>query len=328
MSELKATIQATGQLSGKVNAGGGGSGGIVDQTFNPTSANAQSGAAIAGELENYVEKVEGKGLSANDYTDSEKQKNADNASAITSLAQNKVSKVAGKDLSTNDYTDEEKQKNEQNATDIEEINTSLADYVKKTDYASASAAGVVRANTGHGISIGSSGNIMISRAVDTEIANRTEQYKPITPITLNTAVKAALTDSNRITGMTESEKANARDVIGAEQKTVIGSWSGSTMALMIPLSYNQTQICDHGITTLALVVSGAVPVGYECSFTFQSGETAATISYPGDSLKFVGVDCDADGDFVPSANTNYEVSIRNLSTNTANPLLVARVGVY
>ena len=35
-----------------------------------------------------------------------------------------------------------------------------------------------------------------------------------------------------------------------------------------------------------------------------------------------------DGDFVASANTNYEVSVRNLSTDTETPLLVARVGVY
>ena len=49
---------------------------------------------------NKVDKVSGKGLSANDYTNAEK--------AEVAKIKDKVDKVAGKGLSANDYTDEEK----------------------------------------------------------------------------------------------------------------------------------------------------------------------------------------------------------------------------
>lgn len=53
-------------------------------------------------LYNKVEKVNGKGLSTNDFTNADKQK----VDTIT----NKVDKVEGKGLSTNDYTNEDKEK--------------------------------------------------------------------------------------------------------------------------------------------------------------------------------------------------------------------------
>ena len=253
MNNLKATIQAAAEVTGTVSAGGGGT---VDQTFSSTSKNAQSGVAIAGELERYV---------------------------------------------------------------------------KNTDYASHSKAGVAKVDPvgTRGISIDSSNFLILVAASPGDIEDRTGN-RAITPSTVNMSVKAALTDSNRLSGMTEAEKENARNVIGAEQKTTIVPWASTLteMSVNFPGITKNVQICDHDITTLSLGVSAAVPVGYECAFTFQSGATATTITYPGELFKFVGVDCDVDGDFVASANTNYEVSVRNLSTNTANPLLVARVGVY
>lgn len=66
-----------------------------------------------------VEKVEGKGLSTNDYTNEDKQKLSNipgdiqsqlNAKASTSDLSKKVDVVEGKGLSTNDYTTAEKQK--------------------------------------------------------------------------------------------------------------------------------------------------------------------------------------------------------------------------
>nr|DAQ28920.1 MAG TPA: hypothetical protein [Caudoviricetes sp.] len=297
MSNLKATIQAAAEVTGTVSTGGG----KVDQEFDSTSKNAQSGVAIAGELEKYVVKETGKGLSSNDYTDAEKQKNADNEASITALQSNKVD------------------------------NAALTDYVKFTDYASYSKAGVAKVDPvgTRGISIDGDNFLTLVAASPGDIDGRTGK-RAITPLTLNMSIKAALTDSKRITGMTETEKSNARDVIGAEQKTTIVPWESTLteMSANFPGITKYVQICDHDITTLSLGVSSAVPVGYECSFTFQSGATATTITYPGELFKFVGVDCDADGDFVASANTNYEVSVRNLSTNPETPLLVARVGVY
>lgn len=293
MSNLKATIQAAAEVTGTVSTGGG----KVDQEFDSSSKNAQSGVAIAGELEKYVVKETGKGLSSNDYTDAEKQKNANNEANIATLILNKAD------------------------------NAALTDYVKFTDYATADKFGVVKVSEGLYVV---NGKVAINPASKTMITTRSLATMPIVPSSLNFAVKAALSDNNRISDMTDAEKANARDVIGAEQKTTIVPWPSTytEMSVNFPGITKYAQICDHEITTISLDVTGPVPVGYECSFTFQSGATATTITYPGTLFKFVGVDCDANGDFIASANTNYEVSIRNMSTNTNSPLLVARVGVY
>ena len=53
-------------------------------------------------LFNKVDKVSGKTLSSNDYTDEDKQ-------SVDTIA-NKVDKIEGKELSSNDYTDEDKLK--------------------------------------------------------------------------------------------------------------------------------------------------------------------------------------------------------------------------
>lgn len=87
---------------------------------------------LSNDLDGKVDKVEGKGLSTNDYTDADK----------AALA-NKVDKVSGKGLSTNDYTNEDKNKlagieagaqvNEVTAEQVEEITdrvVSLEDVVQ------------------------------------------------------------------------------------------------------------------------------------------------------------------------------------------------------
>ena len=55
-------------------------------------------------LGNKVDKVTGKGLSTNDYTDADKAI----VDGVTTALDNKVDKVSGKGLSTNDYTNEDK----------------------------------------------------------------------------------------------------------------------------------------------------------------------------------------------------------------------------
>ncbi|EOX1529917.1 hypothetical protein ACPD0J_001415 [Vibrio cholerae] len=56
-------------------------------------------------LTDFVEKVTGKGLSTNDYTNEDKQI----VGGVTQALEQKVDKVVGKSLSTNDYTNEDKQ---------------------------------------------------------------------------------------------------------------------------------------------------------------------------------------------------------------------------
>lgn len=92
----------------------------------------------------------------------------------------------------------------------------LSNYVKKTDYATASTVGVVKVPSTSGIELESDGSIFVNAASVSEIAERTESRRPIVPANLNAAIKAALTDSNRISDMTDTEKSNARKVIGAD----------------------------------------------------------------------------------------------------------------
>lgn len=66
------------------------------------------------------------------------------------------------------------------------------------------------------------------------------------------------------------------------------------------------------LSTLNLSLPTTVPDIFECNVTFESGETATILSYPADTIEFIGDECDTDGDFVPAAKTTYEINIKNL----------------
>lgn len=71
--------------------------------------------------------------------------------------------------------------------------------VTTTDYANGSVSGVVNVDEdfSKGLQVSSTGNLGIYRALDTDISSRTT-LRPITPLNLNTAVLAALTDANKV----------------------------------------------------------------------------------------------------------------------------------
>lgn len=141
--------------------------------------------------------------------------------SIVTLLSQKVDKVNGKGLSANDYTDEEKVKLagiEANANNYVLPNNVVID----TDYPkyenNTSFAGVVKVTPTYGLTMAHGGFIQISTPTDSEITKR-ESYKPITAAILNKAIKSALSDANRINDMTDIEKTNARSVIGAIGET-------------------------------------------------------------------------------------------------------------
>ena len=139
------------------------------------------------------------------------------AAAIIENENNKVDKVSGKVLSDNNYTDEEKSKLsgiEPNANNY----VLPEDVVKFTDYATYNKSGVVFADIAGGISVTDNGRLRIEQSADVSITDRSSKYYPITPKNLNFAVKSALSDENRISDMPDTEKENARWVIGASGK--------------------------------------------------------------------------------------------------------------
>lgn len=99
--------------------------------------------------------------------------------------------------------------------------TDLSAYVKNIDYATSNKGGVVKIQSGKGVNIQDNGVLYIAQASDTDITARESQFYPITPRKLNLAVKSALSDNNRISDMTDVEKANAREVIGAASSTEV-----------------------------------------------------------------------------------------------------------
>ena len=78
------------------------------------------------------------------------------------------------------------------------------------------------------------------------------------------------------------------------------------------------------VSTINLTLPASIADDYECSLVFESGDTATALSYAADCIKFVGDDCDAEGDFIPQVNKGYEVSIKNLGYDR----IVARVGAF
>lgn len=77
-------------------------------------------------------------------------------------------------------------------------------------------------------------------------------------------------------------------------------------------------------TAINLTLPSSIADDYECLLVFESGDTATVLSYAADSIKFVGDDCDAEGDFIPQAKAAYEVNIKNLGYNR----IIARVGAF
>ena len=89
-----------------------------------------------------------------------------------------------------------------------------ADYVKNTDYATTSTAGVVKINPKDGIGIGNTTKMLyISPATQAEINAKTSTRRPLVPNTLDYAVKVGVT-TNTIT-LTDGEKASATNWLGA-----------------------------------------------------------------------------------------------------------------
>lgn len=177
-----------------------------------------SGGTVMGGISMNDNKITSSAIpsAGNDYTN-KKYVDEEIAEIKTDLESKKVDKAAGKGLSSNDYTDEEKLKLsgiEPNANNY----VLPEDVVKNTDYATANKSGVVVADIVGGISTADNGRLRIKQSEDVDITYRNSIYYPITPRKLNFAVKSALSDDRRISDMTDTEKENARGVIGASSK--------------------------------------------------------------------------------------------------------------
>ena len=112
----------------------------------------------------------------------------------------------------------------------------LSNYVTKTGYATSSTGGSVKVtNDTYGLYI-SSGNIRVSSATNTDIANKTNQYRPITPYQMANAMQAnthqTMSDTYSVTSITSG-------------------YLSSVNRGKLPASYNAVkQYIDNKITAL------------------------------------------------------------------------------
>ena len=89
---------------------------------------------------------------------------------------------------------------------------------------------------------------------------------------------------------------------------------------------SDTQLLSAAAAALTLTLPETVTSGYECFFSFKSGVTATTITAPS-GITWTGADCNSGKEFVPLANTVYEVGIRCIGfASDGTPYLSARVG--
>lgn len=96
-------------------------------------------------------------------------------------------------------------------------NPDLAEYVKKTDYATENKAGVITANPYHGLKAnGETGALSIVRAEPSIILAKSNGYQPLTAKYLDYAVKVGVTTNSET--LTDDEKLNACAWLGALPK--------------------------------------------------------------------------------------------------------------
>ena len=212
------------------------------------------------------------------------------------------------------------------------VASAIADFVKKTDYGTRTTPGIVSAQREYGIGIGGANShlLTIQNAAEATITARTDQYHAITPNRLNFAVKSALSDANRISDMTATEKSNARGVINAEQaKTYQIATSTDTLATSILLEDKKViQNIFGSITSLTITLPETINDSFESEFSFKCSSNFGSITYP-INIIFRGVDCDKTGKFTPRASVRYEVSVRCVGTaSNGNKVLVGRVGEF
>lgn len=95
---------------------------------------------------------------------------------------------------------------------LETQKVDLPEYVKFTDYASPSKAGVVKTSQAHGTSMDVGGIIKTQPAIPSAIATKSNSHQPIVPKYIDDAVKIGIT-TNTIT-LTDEEKKNAQNWLG------------------------------------------------------------------------------------------------------------------
>ena len=100
------------------------------------------------------------------------------------------------------------------------LNVDHSEYVKFTDYATASKAGVFKVDAEKGFTVGNDGVASLYQASNFDIEQKSNLYKPITPFRLDYAVKVGITTNTET--LTDEEKVKALTWLGGDTLSASG----------------------------------------------------------------------------------------------------------
>ena len=268
-------------------------------------------------LSGKVDKVTGKGLSTNDYTDEEKEKlkglsNYDDTEIKNEIG-GKVDKVQGKGLSSNDYTDEDKTKLSE-LPDKQGLDTLFELENNKINGIQALAAQLNVSKVDKEDGKGLSANDFTDE--DKETLDNSASYSDFQSLlnevhTLYGKLKNSKEDSaNKVTTLdsnsTDEQYPSAKCVYDELDKkldkTTITTSTETTAS--ITLADNTEFIFTAELEELEIALPQNATEPYICSVVFNSGETPTGVVYTTGSIYFKGINCTG-STFTPTANKHY-----------------------
>ena len=134
------------------------------------------------------------------------------------------------------------------------VKVDLTDYVKNTDYATESKAGVVK--VGAGLTV-FNGGLQVQYATEQQITNKQGYRNPLAPVFLDTIVKTGITTNTH--ELTEEEKASALEWLGVNALAMPNVIKGGGKSISVndvsPLAHNCS--CRLTSDTYETVVGGS-----------------------------------------------------------------------
>lgn len=96
---------------------------------------------------------------------------------------------------------------------VSDLETASKNYVTYTDYATASKAGLIRANSSQGLFINATGDLSLVQAQSTDLVNKTNKFRPLTANNMDEALKVSMTTNTQ--EWSDDDKTSARNLINA-----------------------------------------------------------------------------------------------------------------
>ena len=295
---------------------------VVDTTLSTTSTNPVQNKVVSAKLDTKVDKVTGKGLSTNDYTNAEKNlvttvpNKANKADVDTQLA-TKVDKVAGKGLSTNDYTTDEKNKLAGIAAGAQ-VNTVTG--VKGNSESSYRTGNINITPTNIGL-----GNIDNTSDLDKPVstAQQTALDKKVDKVTGYGLSKNDFTDilKNKLDGIAEGAQVNSITGVKGSSEETYRTGNVSISASNIGLgNVNNTSDADKPIST-------AQQVALDEKVDKVSGKGLSTNDYTTDEKnKLAGIAAGAQVNVIESVKVNGATQpISNKEVNISEPTKLSQL---